>query len=250
MRQHPFCRIIIDPQPSHSSWNMAVDEALLEAAIDRRQCTLRWYQWSEATISLGYFQDADSAAAFPEFSSLPIVRRLSGGGAILHHHELTYSCAVPATHALARSPHELYERVHIRIMAVLARHGIAARMRGDGSGFRNEQFFCFDRRDPRDVVYRSRKILGSAQRRRRGSILQHGSLLLRRSQYAPRFPGILDLAASVILDRHFTEELSSDLCALFGKEATYTTLPEPERRRALELEQRTRIIRQFAGGVA
>ena len=77
---------------------MAVDEALLESAVSQDICTLRWYRWKEPTISLGYFQSNETEVQNDTWKDLPRVRRLSGGGAILHHYELTYSFAIPACH--------------------------------------------------------------------------------------------------------------------------------------------------------
>jgi len=89
-RAHPTCRLIVD-RPAPGAWNMAVDEALLDAAVEQGVAALRFYQWSEPTLSLGYFQrhaDRDSHAASHDCT---LVRRQSGGGAILHDRELTYS---------------------------------------------------------------------------------------------------------------------------------------------------------------
>src|SRR5262249_39204661 len=77
-------------------------------------------------------------------------------------------------------------------------------------------FLCFGRGDLRDVVLKGHKIVGSAQRRRRGGILQHGSVLLRRSDHAPQFPGLLDLAPSVVLGTDFAIAASASIGALFG----------------------------------
>jgi lipoyl(octanoyl) transferase len=206
------CRIMVEPVPSRGSWNMAVDEALLEAAANRRQCALRWYRWSEATISLGYFQRLDEAAGFDKLAALPVVRRLSGGGAILHHHEWTYACAIPSGHWLGRLHHEAYyELVHNRIIAVLTRHGVPIRMRGATTDSPDAAFLCFGRGDARDLVVGGHKILGSAQRRRRGAVIQHGSLLLKASHYAPQFPGITDLVPGFAVDDGLIAELAVEV---------------------------------------
>jgi lipoate-protein ligase A len=186
------CRVVIESEPRDGVLNMALDEALLEEALSNGECTVRWYRWDTATVSLGYFQAAD-AAALADLAELPMVRRLTGGGAILHHHEWTYSCSVPPGHRLAEIPTQIYDRVHERVVAALAEQGIQASLRGEALSEREGQFLCFGRGDPRDIIFRGHKILGSAQRRRRGAILQHGSLLIRRSDRAPQFPGLLDL---------------------------------------------------------
>ena len=63
MSRSPTCHVIIDGQPNRGTWNMALDEALLTAAVERQLCAVRIYEWSEATVSLGYFQSPASVAA-------------------------------------------------------------------------------------------------------------------------------------------------------------------------------------------
>jgi lipoyl(octanoyl) transferase len=210
------CRLVIEPEPQSGVRNMAVDEALLEAALERGQCTVRWYRWESATVSLGYFQQPEAAVAIPRLQRLPVVRRLTGGGAILHHLEWTYSCAVPPDHPLARTPLRIYELVHGRIIAALANRGVSSALRGSRISGAEGTFLCFGRGDPRDVVLDGQKIVGSAQRRRRGAVLQHGSLLLRRSEFAPEFPGVLDLVPEAVLDDAFVAELGRSTGAIFG----------------------------------
>ncbi|MCH7687416.1 MAG: lipoate--protein ligase family protein [Planctomycetes bacterium] len=236
MSRFPVCRILIDPQPNSGSWNMALDEVLLETAVNEGTPTVRMYEWSEATVSLGYFQDAEAADRNPEIAKLPKVRRLSGGGAILHHHELTYSCALPATHPLAAEPQRLYEAVHERILTVLKRFGISAHLQGTDLNENHEPFLCFGRKDPRDIIYRGFKILGSAQRRRRGAILQHGSLLLKRSAYAPAFPGIDDLCEENEIDSRLASELAADLAASIGNNSVNFSISHVDRMRITQLQ--------------
>ncbi len=163
---------------------MARDEALLSfVGAGTSPATLRFYQWSSPTISLGYFQSfAEYASLPPPAGGLPIVRRLTGGGAILHDRELTYSLVLPAGHPLARlGPRPLYEVVHGAIVDALGACVISARMRGRGARTGRSQrnrFFCFAREYAEDVISRGEKLAGSAQRRLRSAVLQHGSLIL------------------------------------------------------------------------
>jgi lipoate-protein ligase A len=204
-----LCRLIVDP-PQCGEWNMAVDEALLEEAASGGQATLRFYQWSEPTLSLGYFQAYGERHAHAASSSAPAVRRLSGGGALLHDRELTYSLCLPASHALSRQPAELYAAVHAALIEALAALGVGAHPHGDGmargepADERREPFLCFLRRSDPDVVITGgdsqppAKVLGSAQRRRRGAVLQHGGVLLDSSPRAPELPGIAQLTGIAI----------------------------------------------------
>lgn len=175
---------------------MAVDEVLLEWAAAEQAPWLRLYAWSPATLSLGYFQQSSARAAHAASSGCPAVRRLTGGGAIVHDAELTYSLVLPAGHALARRRDRLYTTVHAALVEALAELGLGARLSpANEAGPQPEPFLCFQRRSPGDVVAGSTKVAGSAQRRRRGAVLQHGSILLARSQRAPELAGIQDLLA-------------------------------------------------------
>jgi lipoate-protein ligase A len=174
---------------------MAIDEILLESAIKAESATLRLYTWKEPTVSLGYFQSAEDPVLDERFPGLARVRRLSGGGAILHDRELTYSIAFPPSHEFGSNPGALYDRVHAGIVGLLNEWQIPARLRG-AAKTGDQPFLCFGRGDQRDIVLGDHKILGSAQRRRRGGILQHGALLLKASSHAPEFPGLFDLATT------------------------------------------------------
>jgi lipoyl(octanoyl) transferase len=187
-------RVIVEPEAASGVWNMAVDELLLESALRHGTCTLRWYRWREPTLSLGYFQSPDDPLIDDRFSALPVVRRLTGGGAILHDRELTYSCAIGPGHPLTADPASLYTAMHAAIVAELDRVGVAVAPRGVADKSLDANFLCFSRGDANDLVIAGHKVLGSAQRRRRGAVLQHGSLLLERSPVAPEYPGIAELS--------------------------------------------------------
>lgn len=187
-------RVIVEAEPASGGWNMAVDEVLLESALRHGVCSLRWYRWREPTLSLGYFQSPDDPLIDDRFTGLPVVRRLSGGGAILHDRELTYSCAIAPRHPLAAEPGSLYTAMHAAIVAELARVGVGVAPRGVADKGLDANFLCFSRGDANDLVIAGHKVLGSAQRRRRGAVLQHGSLLLERSPVAPEYPGIAELS--------------------------------------------------------
>ena len=216
------CRVLIESAPNSGIRNMAIDEVLLETALATGQMQIRWYRWDRATLSLGYFQPEADPLETSQTRELPRVRRLSGGGAILHHHEWTCSFALPPDHPLALEPGNLYEAVHRQIVAFLNRAGVPATMRRDAvtgsmaGQTAAEPFLCFGRGDPRDIVLHGHKIVGSAQRRRKGAVLQHGSLLLDRSPAAPEFPGIRDLVPG--FQFHLPE--AAELAARFLEELT------------------------------
>jgi len=187
----------IEAEPRTGSCNMATDEHLLEAALAEGLKAVRMYRWIEPTVSLGYFQDAHDEALSATFPNLAAVRRLSGGGAILHHHELTYSFVLPADDPLTRTPTELYGRVHSAIIKVLNKFGAECKMRGEDDAKSDEPFLCFDRGDRHDIQCNTQKVVGSAQRRRKGAVLQHGSIILERSEHSTAIPGLRDLAEGI-----------------------------------------------------
>ncbi|RIK69238.1 MAG: hypothetical protein DCC65_00380 [Planctomycetota bacterium] len=187
-------RLLWDP-PLPGPLNMARDEALLEACHDSdTPAVLRFYSWRPATVSLGYFQEIeDFDRLAPPAGSLSVVRRTTGGGAILHDLEVTYSIILPLSHPLVNNrPNDLYKLAHTAIIQCV---GPRARMLGKGTSACDASahrgpFFCFARRHDLDVVLNDpagpggvSKLAGSAQRRTPTAILQHGSIML-----ASRYP--------------------------------------------------------------
>jgi lipoate-protein ligase A len=206
------CRIL-PQEDSDGPINMARDEAMLDAvAAEPHSALFRTYGWTEPTLSLGYFQSVSEVEADPRWLGVPIVRRPTGGGAIWHHHEVTYALAVPRDHPLATRTIRLYEAVHSAIAGVIRERGVEVRRRGEVPSEREggrRPFLCFNDSDPEDLVVGASKVVGSAQRRRSGILLQHGSLLLGRSEQSPELPGLGDLAG-VATDRC---EWAKELCA-------------------------------------
>lgn len=179
----PMFRLLLDP-PLDGAANMARDEAvLMQVGRGESPPTIRFYRWAEPTISLGYFQEfADYQRLAPPAGRLTVVRRQTGGGAILHDLELTYSVTLPLAHPLVAGGrcNFLYEHVHAAFSAVLSRHGVPVVRgcaEGDAASHRGP-FFCFERHSCFDVLAEGRKLIGSAQRRTSGAVLQHGSLVL------------------------------------------------------------------------
>jgi len=182
---------------------MALDEALLDAAAAEGTTTLRFYRWSSPTLSLGYFQPYRERMTHPPSRWCALVRRPSGGGAILHDREWTYSFAAPAGSPLAVDALALFQSLHGALIDALRRQGVGARLHEAGPTVNHdkhdrEPFLCFQRRAAGDVLLGEAKIAGSAQRRRRGAILQHGSLILGTSAAAPEIPGLHELTGRTI----------------------------------------------------
>ncbi|NLX09754.1 MAG: lipoate--protein ligase family protein [Chloroflexi bacterium] len=162
--------------------NMAVDQAILEAvAAGRASPTLRFYAWEPACLSLGYTQPlADIDCARLTAQGRDLVRRMTGGRAILHTDELTYSVALPGDHPLvAGGIVESYRRLSQALMNGLETFGASVqadrmtRANPDSKGP-----VCFEVPSHYEMTANGRKLVGSAQVRKFGGVLQHGSLPL------------------------------------------------------------------------
>ncbi len=161
--------------------NMAVDEALLESTCHSGVPVLRFYGWSPAAVSLGFAQHCAEALNMEEVQRRHMVwvRRPTGGRAVLHDMEVTYSVAIPAAHplysiGLAAS----YERLCQPILRALRSLGIDAALSPHASsGFASAS--CFTAPGTTDILVHHRKIVGSAQMRTHDGFLQHGSIILK-----------------------------------------------------------------------
>ena len=217
---------------------MAIDEVLLDDAAAQGRCWLRFYQWSEPTVSLGYFQADADRAQHAASQACAVVRRQTGGGAIVHDRELTYCLAVPVAHPLAADATRLYDAVHQALIEVLAGEGIAAQLCGDQpASAESAPFLCFQRRSPQDVVVGAAKIgaakiCGSAQRRRRGAILQHGSLVLAASAAAPELPGMVELTGRSLAATALSKIWANRIAARLPLELSGGVLPPQLEREA------------------
>jgi lipoate-protein ligase A len=177
--------------------NMALDEAIAYAVEARRvPPTVRFYAWDKPTVSLGCLQAARGAVEREACDRLGvrIVRRPTGGRAVLHDDELTYSVCVPLDGAWARlSVGESFRRIGEGLVAGLRRLGIAATLGKacDDRAVSGEAQACFLTPRMPAVLAEGKKLVGSAQRRLGGAILQHGSLLVgvNLAMHQAVFPG-------------------------------------------------------------
>ena len=210
------CRLIID-EPSDGAWNMAVDEALLLSVGGAGQgsATLRFYRWRQPTLSLGYFQRHADRQSHHASRDCPLVRRSTGGGAILHDQELTYSFAIAVNSHVGVDLRDYYFAFHETLIATLQTFEVEAELCSPPptSKEREEPFLCFQRRAEGDVLLQGYKICGSAQRRHRGALLQHGSLLLNKSPAAPELPGANNLAQQAVTP----EQIQNKWTPIIGK---------------------------------
>lgn len=195
--------------------NMAADDVMLDAAAGG-VASVRFYTWTGPTLSLGYFQPAAVRLDVPGLAELPWVRRATGGAAIVHHHELTYALALPAGKEW-QGEEPWVCRFHHLVRDVLAGAGVKSRAVVCGEERKLGEVLCFLDQTPGDLVVDGSKVAGSAQRKRRGALLQHGSILLRRSEFAPMLPGINDAAGrEVFAPGALADRLATALAADVG----------------------------------
>jgi lipoate-protein ligase A len=188
--------------------NMAADEVMLESAAERGIASLRFYTWTQPTLSLGYFQTSMVREEVPSLAFLSWVRRSTGGAGIVHDRELTYSFALPP-HRDWKSHESWICRIHRLVQDVLADAGVESRLVQCGEEQKLGEVLCFLHQTPGDLLMGNSKVAGSAQRKLKGSLLQHGSLLLRRSQSAPELAGMEDLAGrNLFAPQEFADRLT------------------------------------------
>lgn len=194
--------------------NLAADEVLLEDAA-AGAASLRFYLWDRPTLSLGYFQPAADRLADPLLADLPVVRRASGGAAIVHGDgDLTYCLALPPGKPWQDGTSWLC-RFHHLLEAILRGRGVPAEPVVCGAEKKLGPVLCFLHQTPADLVVAGSKVVGSAQRKLRGALLQHGTVRLRTSRFAPRLLGVRELAG--------VEFPADDLATAAGQALATTT---------------------------
>jgi lipoate-protein ligase A len=191
---------------------MGVDEALLARAVQSGAATLRLYTWRGPWLSLGYGQaplTRDRIQALEE-AGVGVVRRSTGGRAVLHGGDLTYAVAAPEER-LAAGLRGSYDQVSRALLSALRSIGVDAqrvdaRTPAPGRGV----FDCFARAAGDEICVAGRKLAGSAQRRSSGAVLQHGSMRLE--------PDGAAVAAAAGLDRSRATSLREVGCGV-GEQA-------------------------------
>jgi len=175
-------RLLLTPE-APGAWNMAVDEAILEAATHREVLpTLRLYAWNPPCLSLGYAQpisDVDESRL--EKFDWDLVRRPTGGRAILHTDELTYSVCGPEDEpVLAGDILSSYKRLSSAILAAIEQIGISVQAlpQKKNANSKSPEPVCFEVPSNYEITADGKKLVGSAQARRQGGVLQHGTLPL------------------------------------------------------------------------
>ena len=176
-------RLIMTPK-ARGAWNMAVDEAILahtRSGQDGSPPTLRLYAWDPACLSLGHaqpFTDVDRSRL--EQGGWEVVRRATGGRAILHVDELTYSVIGPAEEpVLAGGVLESYNRIAQALVSAVRTLGLPVEVKeGKSSDNAVPNPVCFEVPSTYEITVNGKKLIGSAQARKKEGVLQHGSLPL------------------------------------------------------------------------
>jgi lipoate-protein ligase A len=210
---------------------MSLDEALLVHA-DRP--TMRLYHWAPPALSLGYFQDWQVIAGkLP--AGMPVVRRITGGGAIWHEHEVTYSLVGRlGEHGLPTTTKAIYPGLHRAVLDALATRGARLDLQGETVGDRRytEDPRCFASPAADDLIHHAGgKVLGSAARARGTQVLVHGSLKLASNPWdgaavAPCGLGWDDAAAALV----------DGIAAWLGCEPTRGSVTDAEAATAAQLK--------------
>ncbi|MBT3339213.1 MAG: lipoate--protein ligase family protein [Anaerolineae bacterium] len=174
-------RLYLSP-PARGVWNMAVDEAILEHVVrGESPPTLRLYSWNPPCLSLGRAQPfSDVNAAALSANGWGIVRRATGGRAILHTDEITYSIIVPDDNPhVSGSLLESYQHLAQGLLAALENLGANVQMNEKKADAGSEQNpVCFETPSAYEITVNRKKLIGSAQARQKDGVLQHGSLPL------------------------------------------------------------------------
>lgn len=179
---HAIWRLLLT-DPTDGPMNMAVDQAIMEAvAAGRVPPTLRFFAWEPPCLSLGYTQPVSEVdRARLAARGWDLVRRMTGGRAILHTDELTYSVALTADNPIVTADIvESYRRLSGALLAGLQRLGVnpQADKRTDGHSGPSTGPVCFEVPSHYEITIDGKKLIGSAQVRKFGAVLQHGSLPL------------------------------------------------------------------------
>ena len=228
----------IDTGDADGASNMAVDGSLARAlAAGTGRPTLRLYRWNPWAISLGYNQDAGTLdRARCAADGIDIVRRPTGGRAILHAQELTYSVTMPAER---KGVLQVYNEISAALVRGLALYGVNASLQKSQPDFAEEyrspsSIPCFSSSARYEIEWEGRKLAGSAQRRFAGEagdvVLQHGSLLCGPAH--ARLAGYLSVADPDVLERirRSLQEKTTDLAAVTGIEVDMPRLVDCIRR--------------------
>jgi len=212
-----------------------MDEMLFIRCQEKRNFppTLRIYDWSEPAVSIGYFQEMNQAINVQKArqEGLKIVRRITGGRAVLHFGELTYAVVANSSRnpELGSNLLATYREISLALARGLEKLGIRAEYKRGRAARRTSRLSyhhpCFESISSYELTVKGRKLVGSAQRRSQGCFLQHGSIPRDKSEwkiesYLPAKP------EEVATGQHSWDEKSTSLSLLSGRRVELDELKE------------------------
>lgn len=238
---------LIETPPLDAFRNMAIDEAMAQA-VRRKEVppTLRFYGWLTPSISIGYFQHIEDAVDYARClrSNIPVVRRLTGGRAVLHHNEITYSVAAGSHLRNFQGIHQTYLTLSQGIVRGLRQLGVPAEILRTDQKPRHSSPYCFSYPTKHEIVVSGRKLIGSAQRRWREAFLQHGSLLLKketehlsclRGASSDRVTGLAEYFQGEIMPKEIKDAIVKGMETILDVRFVPTTLTDMEESTATQL---------------
>ena len=177
---------LLNYRPYSAFENMAIDEAVFQETVkNKKPPTLRFFGWRPAAVSIGYFQELKNEINFNQcqLNGVDIVRRITGGKAVYHRDEVTYSLTAENSEKIfPENISGTYEKISLCLARGLSELGIHAHLAEGGKSAagkkKNASPGCFSVPSGNELLVDGRKICGSAQMRTHGGFLQHGSLLM------------------------------------------------------------------------
>jgi lipoate-protein ligase A len=245
----------IDSGPCPASYNMAVDEAIATAVREGNSpATLRIYGWEKQSLSLGSFQKiSDVNIAFCAANDIPVVRRPTGGRAIFHGDEITYSFCSVNEPFFSKGLLDSYRLLSSALKSAFDRIGLPLAIKTERESARtlSRSPLCFDSTSYGELTFKGAKIVGSAQKRWKDGLLQQGSIPFSvdreflRKMLAVTLP--LDLRPGMTGLRNMVDDLNPEKLKeairsafekTFGTRIIHASLSSEESRLARELEIR------------
>jgi len=252
-------RAVID-KPRSASLNMALDYLMLQAVARNESApVIRIYQWEQPAITIGYFQIIHEEVYEDECTAggVPVIRRISGGGAVLHEHDITYSIAMPLRSRTAGGKTlDSFRDISEPLLRVFQTLSLQAAYKPIS-----------------DIVVGNTKVSGCSQARRAGALLQHGTILLDvekkkiarylkvDSEKAWNIGGLKDFLGEVVKTEEFVRDMVAEMIlsfqAAWGFDVCYDAFSDAEMEQAYKIEEHffantdwneNRVSRQSAAG--
>lgn len=240
---------LIEHGTESAARNMAVDEALLQGFSEGSFPLLRLYRW-KPSLTLGRFQKSGDSVdpERAERHAIPCVRRMTGGGTLIHGGDLSYALLLPRAFAHERGVKESYRTLCAFLLRLYAKLGLEARFARDAGLAESPSPSCLAGREAYDIVIGGSKMGGNAQRYTRRALFQHGSipLAIDAARFGPLFcqaSGLKEAASLQRLGMDVSFEavaamLREAFCESFGAVLLPDALSPEEELRASELQRR------------